>query len=206
MKKIISWNLLRLTGASVEEIAGLVARERPDLLLMQEATDAIDRLPDRIGGYYTRCPQPWRIHGLAMWMPEPPPTTPAILAIPRGAMFDRVSQLIDLGAFTVANVHLSHGQLLNRRQLRRIAQVLPPHACVMGDFNLVGPCLLPGFRDVGPRRATHVAGDIVPLRIDRCLARGLRCSAAQTLPQASSDHRPILVRLEAVRETLRTAA
>jgi endonuclease/exonuclease/phosphatase (EEP) superfamily protein YafD len=206
MKKIISWNLLRLTGASVDEIVRLITWERPHLLLMQEATDVIDRLPDRVGGYYARCLQPGRIHGLAMWMPAPPPTPPSIVAIPRGAMFDRVSQLVDLGDFTVANVHLSHGQLLNRRQLRRVARLLPTQAAVMGDFNLVGPCLLPGFSDVGPRRATHVAGDIVPLRNDRCLVRGLRCTSPRALPQASSDHRPILVRLEAISEAQRQAA
>lgn len=206
MKKIISWNLLRLTGASVEEIVSLIRWERPDLMMMQEATQAIDRLPERIGGYYARYPLPGRIHGLAMWTPNPPFSTPSIVAMPRGALYDRFSQLVDLGDFTVANVHLSHGQVLNRRQLRRVAQSLPSHAAVIGDFNLVGPCLLPGFRDVGPRRATHVAGDVVPLRLDRCLVRGLRCGGAQALHQASSDHRPILVRLEATGVQMRAVA
>ena len=86
---------------------------------------------------------------------------------------------LDLGEFAVANVHLSHGQVLNRRQLRRIAEALPPRAAVLGDYNLVGPALLPGFRDVGPREPTHVAGDLVPLRIDRCLVRGLPCLSAR---------------------------
>ena len=36
--KVISWNLLRLTGAAVEDVAALIAREKPDLMLMQEAT------------------------------------------------------------------------------------------------------------------------------------------------------------------------
>jgi endonuclease/exonuclease/phosphatase family metal-dependent hydrolase len=141
-----------------------------------------------------------------MWSPEPPPHPVRTIPIPSGALFDRVSQIVDLGEFAVANAHLSHGQVLNRRQLRRIARALPPQAAVIGDFNLVGPCLLPGFRDVGPRQHTHVAGEIVPLRIDRCLVRGLRCTASQALPRSSSDHRPILVRLEAVSEHLRAAA
>ena len=89
-------------------------------------------------------------------------------------MFDRVCQIVDLGSIAVANVHLSHGQFLNRRQLRRIAKALPHRAAVVGDYNLVGPALLPGFRDVGPREPTHIAGDMVPLRIDRCLVRGRR--------------------------------
>ena len=54
----------------------------------------------------------------------------------------------------------------------RIAGVLPPRAAILGDFNLVGPTFLPGFRDVGPREPTHIAGDMMPLRIDRCVVRG----------------------------------
>src|SRR3954468_21499799 len=36
--KIVSWNLLRRTGAAVDDVAALIAQEKPDLLLMQEAT------------------------------------------------------------------------------------------------------------------------------------------------------------------------
>ncbi len=43
--KLISWNLLRLTGASLSEVVDLVEREQPDVLLMQEATHDIDPLP-----------------------------------------------------------------------------------------------------------------------------------------------------------------
>ena len=110
-------------------------------------------------------------------------------------------QLIDLGSITIANVHLSHGQILNRRQLRRIAKVLPHRAAVVGDYNLIGPALLPGFRDVGPREPTHVAGDVVPLRIDRCLIRGVACLEAKALLREASDHRPIVVSLATMAHT-----
>lgn len=193
--KIISWNLLRLVGASVDEVAALVLREQPDVLLMQEATHLIDGLPDLVGGHYTRRLQPGRVHGLAVWSRRQPVTEPAVVPLPQGAMFQRIGLVVDLGEFALANVHLSHGQVLNRRQLWRIAAALPARAAVLGDFNLVGPNLLPGFRDVGPREATHLAGDVLPLRIDRCLVRGLDCLAADTLARESSDHRPILVRL-----------
>jgi endonuclease/exonuclease/phosphatase (EEP) superfamily protein YafD len=206
MPKIISWNLLHLAGASVAEIVNLIEWERPDLLLMQEATPVIDHLPASVGGFYTRCPLPGRRHGLATWAPKPPSQPPVIVPIPSGALFDWVGQIIGLGDCAVANVHLSHGQALNRRQLRRIARLLPYRAIVMGDFNLLGPCLLPGFRDVGPRHSTHVAGDIVPLRIDRCLVRGLHCTQAAVLSRASSDHRPIAVELESATDTARAAA
>ncbi len=196
LAKIVSWNLLRLTGASLDDVVRLARREQPNLLLMQEATQRIDDLPARIGGCYWRVLLPGRIHGLAMWSPVPLPP-PVVVELPAGAMFERVCQLIDLGTFSVANVHLSHGQLLNRRQLRTIANSLPPRAAVLGDFNLVGPALLPGFRDVGPREPTHVAGDMLPLRIDRCLVRGLVCTGAEALSRQASDHRPIVVRLGA---------
>jgi endonuclease/exonuclease/phosphatase family metal-dependent hydrolase len=197
MTKIISWNLLRLTGASLRDVADLIRRERPDLLLMQEATGTMDRLADHVGGHYLRSPLPGRVHGLAAWSPAPlPGGTPLVLPLPSGAMFDRVCQILDLDRFAVANVHLSHGQVLNRRQLRRIAEALPSRAAVLGDYNLVGPALLPGFRDVGPRKPTHVAGDAVPLRLDRCLVRGLVCVSARALAREASDHRPIAVELD----------
>ena len=200
--KIISWNLLRRVGASADEVAGLIGREAPDALLMQEATEAIDRLPALVGGHYTRQLLPGRAHGLAIWTRVRPAAPPAVVPLPQGALFRRIGLLADLGDFTLANVHLSHGQVLNRRQLRRVAAALPARAAVMGDFNLVGPCLLPGFRDVGPREHTHRAADMVPLRIDRCLVRGLDCLSAHALPRASSDHRPIVVRLAAAEMAL----
>lgn len=196
MTKIISWNLLRLTGASLDDIVRLVHRERPELLLMQEATPEMDGLVSQVGGHYVRTPLPGRIHGLAAWSLTPLRNTPVVLPLPSGAMFDRVCQILDLREFAVANVHLSHGQVLNRRQLRTIAEALPRRAAVLGDYNLVGPALLPGFRDVGPREPTHFAGDLVPLRIDRCLVRGLGCLEARPLLRQASDHRPILVRLD----------
>jgi endonuclease/exonuclease/phosphatase (EEP) superfamily protein YafD len=203
--KIISWNLLRLKGASLEDLAKLIRREQPDLLLMQEVTQDIGGLTTRIGGHFARAPLPGRIHGLAMWSPTPMRHVPTIVKLPAGSVFQRFGQVLDVGDFSVANVHLSHGQLLNRRQLRRLARSLPLQAAVLGDFNLLGPALLPGFRDVGPRHATHAIGDILPIRIDRCLVRGLTCSEAAVLPRHPSDHRPIVVRLQVGASALRSA-
>lgn len=193
--KIISWNLLRLTGARVGDVVRLVKHERPDVLLMQEATREMDALGEYLGGTYARAPLPGRIHGLAVWSPMRLPR-PTVLKLPSGAVVDRVCQIIDLGAFSVANVHLSHGQLLNRRQLRHIAAHLPARAAVLGDYNLVGPALLPGFADLGPREPTHICADVVPLRLDRCYARGLSCVDAAALHRHTSDHRPIMVKLQ----------
>ncbi len=194
MIKIVSWNLLRLTGATLEDVVLLARQEGPDLFLMQEATQRMDELPHRLGGSYFRVLQPGRIHGLACWSPAAL-QAPTVIDLPAGAMFKRVAQIVDLGSFKVANVHLSHGQVLNRRQLRCVADALPPHAAVLGDYNLVGPTLLRGFRDVGPREPTHRAADVLPLRIDRCLVRGLICTNVHALHRSNSDHRPIVVRL-----------
>ena len=161
----------------------------------------MDGLIKRLGGQYQRNLMPGRVHGLAVWSPVPLPKVPVVLPLQAGAMFHRVCQIVDLGSITIANVHLSHGQILNRRQLRRIARVLPYRAAVVGDYNLIGPTLLPGFRDVGPREPTHVAGDVVPLRIDRCLIRGVACLEARTLLREASDHRPIVVSLGTMAHT-----
>jgi endonuclease/exonuclease/phosphatase (EEP) superfamily protein YafD len=190
--KIISWNLLRLTGAKIGDVVRLAKHERPDLLLLQEATREIDQLTHFLGGTYHRAPLPGRIHGLAIWTPTPH-VKPRVLKLPSGAVVERVCQIIDLGGFSVANVHLSHGQLLNRRQLRYIASHLPAHAAVLGDYNLVGPALLPGFTEAGPREPTH---------LDRCYIRGLHCAEATALHRQTSDHRPIMVRLTAERARL----
>ena len=42
MTKIISWNLLRLTGASLDDIVRLIRREHPDLLLMDNCDSSVD--------------------------------------------------------------------------------------------------------------------------------------------------------------------
>jgi exonuclease III len=198
--RIISWNLLRLEGAAVGDVAGLLERERPDLLLMQEVTQHMDVLPRMVSGHYHRLPWPGRIHGLAVWSRHNF-ATPQVLPLPAsplpGRLPRRRTQIVKVGDITFANVHLSHGQLLNRRQLLRIAAALHGRpSAIIGDYNAVGPSLIPGFKDVGPREATHHAGNVVPFRLDRCLAHGLHCSLASTLDFGPSDHRPIVLDLQ----------
>ena len=201
--KVISWNLLRQTGAAVEDIAALIRREQPDLLLMQEATEEIEALPDRAGGHFHWEPLPGRIHGLAAWSPHPLPP-PQVLPLPvsrmPGRLPPRFAQIHRLGNLTVANVHLSHGQLLNRRQLLRIVRTLEGPAAVIGDYNAVGPTPLPGFKDVGPREATLVAQNVLRFRLDRCLIRGMDCAKARVLERGPSDHRPIAIELAAAEQ------
>jgi endonuclease/exonuclease/phosphatase family metal-dependent hydrolase len=197
--KVISWNLLRLTGAAVEDVARLVEREKPDVLLMQEVTEHMDVLPSLVGGHFHRQPWPGRIHGLAVWTKHHP-VAPYALPLPAsrlpGRLPRRRAQIIQVGDVTFANVHLSHGQLLNRRQLSRIAASLrgKPSA-IIGDYNAVGPILMPGFFDVGPLEPTHFGSNVVPFRLDRCLVHGLHCSSTRTLAFGPSDHRPIVLDL-----------
>ena len=176
--KIISWNLLRLIGASADEVAHLVEREQPDVLLMQEATQAIDRLPDLVGGHYLRRLQPGRVHGLAVWTRRAPVQAPKVVPLPQGAMFRRIGMVVDMGDFAVGNVHLSHGQVLNRRQLWKIAAALPDRAAVLGDFNLVGPCLLglPALVPHGFRFAPDIHGTVLTV-LERHLAQLLQTAA-----------------------------
>jgi len=192
--KIISWNLLRLTGAGVADVAALIGRHRPDLLLLQEATEELAELPSRVGGCFFREPMDGRIYGLAVWSPHPL-ERPRVLPLPvsqvPGRVPPRIAQIVELGEATFANVHLSHGQLLNRWQLQRVANALEGPAAIIGDYNAVGPIKLGGFKDVGPRQPTHSRNNIIAFRLDRCMARGLRCSSARVLARGPSDHHPI---------------
>jgi endonuclease/exonuclease/phosphatase family metal-dependent hydrolase len=193
--KIISWNLLHSTGATLGDVERLIDDERPSLLVMQEATDEIDCLPEMCGGYYARHPLPGRHHGLAAWSPTPFHHAPTSIDLPPGLIVRRVCQIIDLAEFSVGNVHLSHGQRLNRRQLNRVFDLLPFRAAVLGDCNLVGPIDQTRFCDVGPRMSTHLAGAVLPLRLDRCFVRGLACKESRVLARGASDHHPIMVEL-----------
>lgn len=198
--KVISWNLLRLTGAAVDDVAKLIDIQKPDILFMQEATRHMEALPDLVGGHFYRLPWLGRIHGLATWAPAHFPR-PVALSLPAsrlpGRLPRRRAQIIKMGSITFANVHLSHGQLLNRRQLARIATALQGKpAAIIGDYNAVGPVALPGFTDVGPREPTHLSGNVMPVRLDRCLAHGLVCRASAALDFGPSDHRPIRLELD----------
>jgi len=192
--KIISWNLLRLTGAGVGDVAALIEQHHPDLLLLQEATEGLGELPEWVGGYFFREPLDGRIYGLAVWSPHPlrpPYALPLPVSQLPGRVPPRVAQIMQLGDVAFANVHLSHGQILNRWQLAHIANALDGPAAVIGDYNAIGPIKLAGFKDIGPRQPTHSPTNIVSLRLDRCMARGLRCTYARVLSRGPSDHHPI---------------
>jgi endonuclease/exonuclease/phosphatase family metal-dependent hydrolase len=194
--RVVSWNLLRRIGAGVEDVAKLVKSHHPDLLLLQECTEDIISLPSLVGGHFFRHPMQSRIYGLAAWSPHPFPASTEIRlpgSILPGRVPPRLAQVISFKGVTFANVHLSHGQFLNRFQLRHIIEQMEGPAAIIGDFNAVGPVGLQGFSDIGPRMRTHRAGKIVALRLDRCIARGLICSASEVLDKGPSDHHPMVL-------------
>jgi endonuclease/exonuclease/phosphatase family metal-dependent hydrolase len=194
--RVVSWNLLRRVGAGVEDVARLVKSHHPDLLLLQECTEDIVALPSLVGGHFFRHPMQSRIYGLAAWSPYPfPPSTEIRLpySILPGRVPPRLAQIIAFRGITIANVHLSHGQFLNRFQLRHIMEQMQGPAAIIGDFNAVGPVGFQGFSDIGPRSHTHRAGNIIALRLDRCIARGLNCSASEVLARGPSDHHPMVL-------------
>jgi len=196
--RVASWNLLRRIGAEAEDVAKLIHGYRPDLLLLQEATEEIAALPSLVGGHFFRHPMQKRIYGLAAWSPHPFPLTSALrlpVSVLPGRVPPRIAQIVKFQGISFANVHLSHGQFLNRFQLHHIGYALEGPAVIMGDFNAVGPIKVPGFREVGPRQRTHRASNIVSLRLDRCLTREVHCLGADVLEKGPSDHHPILMEL-----------
>lgn len=193
-----SWNLLRRIGATAQDVARLIRSYHLDLLLLQEATEEISTLPALVGGHFFRHPMQKRIYGLAAWSPHAfAPTSVMRLpvsALP-GRVPPRVAQIVQFHDINFANVHLSHGQFLNRFQLHHVGYTLEGPAVIIGDFNAIGPIVVPGFRDIGPRQWTHKASNIISLRLDRCMARDVRCQSAAVLDKGPSDHHPILLEL-----------
>jgi len=197
--RVISWNVLRRVGATAEDLAALIGNRQPDILLLQEATADIDRVTSLIGGHYWRQSMPNRNHGLAVWRPKPfaAPTVMELPFDPQSRSGDRrIAVALQFGDMHLVNVHLAHGQRLLRTQLRYIADSVVGRVAIVGDMNAVGSTSLAGFDDVGPRKRTHMAKGILPVRIDRCLVRGITCGRAAVLDRGRSDHHPILIDLD----------
>lgn len=196
--KILSWNLLYRKGAAAADVANLIEEHTPDLVLLQEATTGIRGLPSHAGGRFYELPWKGKTYALAAWSAQGELEVSSLeLPFSRvpGKFPPRVAQIIKFEGMSIANVHLSHGQLLNRRQLRKIARSIDGPLAIIGDFNAVGLVLLRGFKDVGPKRITHMAKRVVPFRLDRCVVRDLTCSNVRALKRGPSDHRPMLLTL-----------
>jgi len=196
--KIISWNLLYRQGAAAADVAKLIEQEKPDLFLLQEAVEGINKLPGIVGGSFYTLPWKGKSYALGAWLARGEVKT-ASLELPfskvPGKFPPRQAQILKFPKFSIVNVHLSHGQLLNRRQIRHIGKSVAGPVAIIGDFNAVGPIVVKGFKDVGPRRITHMAKKLMPFRLDRVLVRDLVWSGAKTLKRGPSDHRPIVIEI-----------
>ena len=204
--RLLSWNLLHGSGADADDVAWLVEAHNPDVVLLQEAGPRLDALQVRLGGHYARRQMRNRKHGPAAWSRHKLEDLETI-ALPRGTRLDfpvpifrtitdRVALLTRVNNICFANVHLDHGQIANRRQIRHLVAARDGIDVIAGDFNALGSTRVPGFKDVGPKTATHIAKGIVPVRIDRCLTRNMVAIRAEALVRGKSDHKPILVDLE----------
>ncbi|HTC84474.1 MAG TPA: endonuclease/exonuclease/phosphatase family protein, partial [Rhizomicrobium sp.] len=87
--RVLSWNLLRRTGADLQDVASLIQSRRPDMMLLQEATEEFEDLPRLVGGHLFREPMHGRIYGLAVWSPHPIPR-PVPLRLPVSTLPGRV--------------------------------------------------------------------------------------------------------------------
>ena len=186
----------------MDDVLSLINTYSPDLLLLQEATSAVDGL-HRAGGRYIRHLMPGRSNGLAAWSAQGFRHLDT-LHLPLGLRWDlrppqskpgrqRIALILEFAGIQIANVHLDHGQRSNRRQLRHIVAAHAGVDLIIGDFNTVGSVRLAGFADVGPRSVTHMAKGFLPLRLDRCLSRGVVPVTTRALQRGLSDHRPILI-------------
>ena len=168
---------------------------------MQEVTPAHGRAAAKVPGHYHRLPWPGRIHGLGGLEPAQfrdaahaavarlaPARPPAAAGAARSCRSAR--SLSPMSICRTASCSTAASSL-------RIAAALhgKPSA-IIGDYNAVGPSLIPGFADVGPREVTHFGGNVVPFRLDRCLAHSLACTFAGTLDFGPSDHKPIVLDLQ----------
>lgn len=190
--KVISWNLWHRGGALLDDLAALIEAERPDLLFLQEAKQMLRELDQRVGGHVHWQPMQRRVYGLGAWSPHelsdlrsvPLPISPFPLRVP-----PRLAQVVTMKGVTFVNVHLSHGQILNRKQLQTIAHATSGQTVIIGDCNAVGNIWLKDFDEVGPRAPTHK----LRTRLDRCLVRRVTCENARVLDRGPSDHHPIEV-------------
>jgi endonuclease/exonuclease/phosphatase family metal-dependent hydrolase len=193
--KVISWNLWHRGRALLDDLTALIEAEQPDLLFIQEAKEMLEGLSERVGGEVHWQRMQRRVYGLAAWSPHglealqsiPLPVSPFPLRVP-----PRVAQVVKLNGITFANVHLSHGQVLNRRQLLTVANATSGATAIIGDCNAVGHIWLKGFDEVGPMERTHK----LRTRLDRCMVRDLTCQNARVLDRGPSDHHPIEVLLQ----------
>lgn len=203
-------------GRGERDLAELVARERPDLLALQEVSDT---LPERIGPLRRAVHTDGRRFGVALLVDEDrfDIEEAAALQVPRSG-HDRLmrttaervgaARLLDretgrpLLAGTIHATPLTDPNVVRRRQIAaalegidRLGPALP--LLLAGDLN--HPWFLGGLeRRLASRGRTLVRSDVGTFHglgprgpFDVAIVRGMTVESATTLPRRASDHRPV---------------
>ena len=218
--KLISYNLEK--HRAVEELSGLVRRHEASVLCIQEAR--VPELPEKIGVLSLVASTPRNRLGLAIYADtvryEPgdsfmrsfDKTLHDIIAAPAehrllgSVLKDRITG----DQFVVASFHASPLTASNNHRKRQIVQSLSTIESVAPGlpFIMAGDYNYPLFRQ-GLSRSLTAAGydltfsdlstykrSIFGGHFDFITSRGHSIESVLTLPQGSSDHKPILVRAD----------
>ncbi len=216
--KVISYNLRKHRAAG--ELADLVAEHDPDILCLQECD--VPHLPDRIGGLALADATQGNRLGLALYYRSSSYRLRDIRAIGlKKSLHDRMlkpahervlgARLTDIDEgrdFIVASFHAAPLTALNSLRRHQIRAALTALAelgdglpqLMVGDYNypVFKENLGQAVRDHGYALTlsddhTYTRYRVFRGHYDFATSVGFEVDRITTLPQASSDHRPILV-------------
>ncbi|GAA3930950.1 endonuclease/exonuclease/phosphatase family protein [Microbacterium soli] len=220
--KVISYNLRKHRAAS--ELTALVAEHDPDILCLQECDTSM--LPDAIGGLTLAQATSGNRLGLAMYLRRNQFRLERVRTIGlKKSLHDRVLKPADervLGArltnidsgrhVVVASFHAAPLTALNslrRTQIRAALDALQSLApgqpvLMVGDYNypvfkenLGQSVRKQGYRLTLSDDRTYTRYRVFRGHYDFATSAGFDISDITTLPQGTSDHRPILITAEA---------
>lgn len=216
--KVISYNLRKHRAAT--ELEELVSGHEPDVLCLQECD--VDALPDRIGGLSLADATQGNRLGLAVYYRTNTFRLQSIRAFElKKSLHDRMLKpaherllgvrLLDIddgGELIVASFHAAPLTALNslrRNQIRKALTELESMGAglpvlMVGDYNypVFKENLGQSVRDHGytltlSDQRTYTRYRVFKGHYDFATSDGFTIDSIQTLPQRSSDHRPILV-------------
>lgn len=204
--------------AALDEIAATIARESPDVVVLQEVVrgwmigeqhDVLAVLSDRLAMPYVFGPAIGETYGNAVLARFPMtqvryvryPREPAIRHQPRGAIVLRVAGV------TLIATHLDHIAEASRVRQEQVRAILDAWAgatpaVVAGDLNaLPGSAELELLRSAGFTDLAAAAGADQPTspsavprdRVDYVWGIGVTGSQAYIVASTASDHRPVVV-------------
>ncbi|MBS0629260.1 MAG: endonuclease/exonuclease/phosphatase family protein [Verrucomicrobia bacterium] len=142
---------LRPAGERIDELAQLIQRENPDVLLLQEASfEASSELFERLKSDYAHCftrigPNPMQMESGLMVLSKVPLNSPQFLPFPDQKGMQRGAFFIDTPSYTLINTHLKAGDEVEerKRQFDLITQKIEDikrdknrNFFLMGDLNI----------------------------------------------------------------------